>query len=733
MGIPSWASVLASAPHVDFGYAFGTPHRLTVAPPDSGDKTLVDCEPGKVTLSWSYDTLMNFPVANFLGPQTQWKLVFQPVIDGRKAEHSTWSRLGGWMPGVKAEFADASVQTTFEVIGGQRGTLVRVTFANLDASVSHRASVECGVPGNWRGVMPAFVDSGLAENARDALIAGWMARADRVLVGAVGGDEYPLAANVLSPTVNLRPGESRVIWFVRPYRIYESMLPELRSRDWAAEFEEAKSVWGKLIGRASRVEIPDEGVRRAYYAGLADIFIMREPLPGDYIGTLAGTELYRSTNPVEPALAGICLDQAGLSMEAIDGYRIALDMQNFDGCWAESNGWTRTGWMVAGFKSWFVMEHFRMTRDRAFLENVYPRMLASSRWQERARQRTRQLVDGRKPVNYGLLPRGMGDAGLKNDGSFYGVFIPHNIWAVHADAMALEAAGVLGREAEAEELRVNLETARRDLIATIREGAIKEDGDEWIPGVAGKTSGSRWGALNAAFPTRLLAPDDPLIIGTIRKMETRMSPGGIPIHMGWMEDGLWVAISLDNLGETHLMRGNGDAAARYLYATLNHGTPLYSWCEERGPEPGSAKTLGDRQHLWTPVAVVRMIRDMLVFEDGATLHLGRGADRSWLGRGPVGGSEFHSHFGRINYSLKMGENGRVMGDVLLTEGRQPGVLRVHVRLPGGRKVESIDDPGARVLEDGEAIEWLAPKAKISFAATLSQGKSKLALPLPKEP
>ena len=101
---------------------------------------------------------------------------------------------------------------------------------------------------------------------------------------------------------------------------------------------------------------------------------------------------------------------------------------------------------------------------------------------------------------------------------------------------------------------------------------------------------------------------------------------------------MWVAITLDNVAEVHLARGNGDAAVRYLYATLNHATPLYTWCEERGQEPGTAKCSGDRQHLWTPVAVVRAIRDSMVMEDGDGLQLALGPHASWLASGqPVGG------------------------------------------------------------------------------------------------
>lgn len=706
-------------PRVDFSYAFATPHRVTVAPPDSGDKTLVDCEPGKVTLSWSYDNLLSFPVANFFGPTTQWKLVLRPSIDGRKAETSTWRRLDGWLPALACEYPHPTVPATMAVIGGERAAIVRVEFHNRDPHAAHVASVECGVPGNWRGVTPAFVDPGLAQNAPDALIAGWMARADRVLVAALGGENYPLSANTLAPTVTLAPGETKVLWFVRPYRVYESMLPELRRRDWAQEFADARETWTRLINRTVRLDLPDEGVRDSYYAGLADIFIMREPLPGDYLGILPGTELYRCTNPIEAAIASIALDQAGLPVEAAEGYRIALDAQNYDGCWSETQGWVRGCWFSSGFKCWFIMEHFRLTRDRDFLANVFPRMLASSRWQERARQRTRRLDHGAKPLNYGLLPRGMGDGGLKNDDSLYGVFIPHNIWAVYADQQTLQAANELGLTADAAELRPIYDTARTDLLDTIHRGAIAEDGYRWIPGVAGKTSGSRWGALNATFPTNLLPRDDALIAGTIRKMESRISPGGLPMHTGWMENGMWVAIALDNLAETLLLRGDGDAAAKYLYATLNHATPLYSWCEERGPDPGATQTTGDRQHLWTPVAVVRLLRDSLVFEDGTTLHLAPGADRSWLARGALGGSGFRTHFGPVSYKLTWDDALRqVHGTVTLTPGRESATLRVHVRLPAGRKVAAVDHPAARVLADGETIEWTAPPAQFAFTATL---------------
>ncbi len=99
-------------------------------------------------------------------------------------------------------------------------------------------------------------------------------------------------------------------------------------------------------------------------------------------------------------------------------------------------------------------------------------MAASSRWQEKQRQGTRVLKDGQKPVNYGLMPRGMGDCGLMDDKDMNGIFLPHNIWAVYADRLSVEAAQLLGREADLPELQKIYDTGREDLLRALDAGAM---------------------------------------------------------------------------------------------------------------------------------------------------------------------------------------------------------------------------------------------------------------------
>lgn len=701
---------------VDYAYAFGTPHRLTVGLPESSNKTLLDASADMLRIAWTYDDLTRFPLAIFATPATTWAMQVRASVDGAPLAATDWRRKDGWIPALEMTFANAMGQVHLHVGGGASAAVTCIELINTD-SEPHNIVLSAAVEGGWGGYNPRWVN---AQWEADHLLAGWRERADRVIILGLGADACTAPApSTLQMSWEVAAGATRRAWLVRPYAAYAEDVPALRTRDWETEYNMAIAAWQTLRAQAARISVPDAGVEQAFYACFADLYIMREPLADGYVGGTPGTEMYRANNPVEVGLVAVALDQLSLHDDAARGYAVSLAQQGADGDWNDPQGWAHHFWSSAGFKSWAVMTHYRTTGDRNYLQQVYPRMLASTRWQEGMRASTRVLEDGVRPFTFGLMPRGMGDAGLMNDDDFYGVYLPHNIWSVYADRLTVEAAEALGRTEDVAELRRIYETALADLRLALDAGAIAEDDYRWIPAVAGKTSGSRWGALNAAFPCEILPVDDPLITGTMRKIESRISPGGIPIHTGWMPDGMWVAITLDNLAETLLWRNEGDAATDYLYATLNHATPLITWCEERGQQPGTPDCAGDRQHLWTPVAVVRYLRDALLMEQGDTLHLARGVARDWL-RGPVGIANGGSCFGALSYSLTLDEATQTLrGAITLAPGSIVPTLVVHARLPHGWRVISLSGaPAGTIAKDGETISWPQARGAWEFSAVV---------------
>jgi hypothetical protein len=357
-------------------------------------------------------------------------------------------------------------------------------------------------------------------------------------------------------------------------------------------------------------------------------------------------------------------------------------------------------------------------------------MVMNARFQESQRLKSRVLVNGSRPLTYGMMPRGMGDGGLNDGADLYGVFYMHNIWAVYADSLTLWAAKVLNRPEYINELEAIYHKGRNDLVTAMERGKITEpDGTEWLSASPGKVGGSRWGILNVLYPTGILPNGNKLVEGTLKYVERNMSIGGIHVHTGWQKDGMWVALSLDNFAEAYLYRRETEKASKLLYATINHGTPFYTWCEERGQEPGSTTTSGDLEHLWTPVALVRYIREALVLEDGDSLHLALGADSIWVNSHKnIGVEDAPSPFGKISYTYRYDSTqARIIGKLKFTRsyGKKFTVV-LHTGIKEGLLLSGVTKHSkASIGKDRKSLYWDSPEGEINFeAAVQSNSKNK---------
>jgi hypothetical protein len=722
--------------HTDFPFAFAPPHRLTVARPDSADKTLVDVWPDRIRLSWSFEDLGRFHPMIYALPLVAWEYDVTVWLGDQPVSATSWTRRAGWLPHAEVTFAQTGFVARLELVGGATAMIgrFRASGGGPDQTVRLSAVKRPAPPPQGADWSEAAVPSAVIarghpggynvawarpEATANLLVAGYGERADRIVMLGIGAHRFerrgPAELHMVWSLDDTTPSEG---WMIRPYDALLSDVPDLVKTDWESEVLAAEREWLDILRPAMRPLIPDERVDRTFRACLADIFVMREPLPDGTIVTTPGTEAYRAPNTGEAAFAMIALDQVGLHDAAAAGFELPIANQSDAGDWADPTGWMHTMWCCSGFKSWAIMTHYLLTRDRDYLARVFPRMLASTRWQEAQRATTRAGDGKERPLTHGLMPRGMGDCGLREGDDIWGVFLPHNIWAVYADRLTAEAARVLDRGDDAIEADRHAERALADLAVCLDRGAIEDAaGYRWIPGSPGRVSGSRWGALNVAYPCRVLGSHDPLVNGTVTHVLRNMSPGGIPMNMGWMQDGMWVAIALDNLAEVLLERDEGAAGTALLHAVIDHATPFTTWCEERGPEPGTARTSGDRQHLYTPVSVVRYLRDALVMERSDAIHLGLGIDPTWLGPSlPVGVRGAPSAFGHVSYELRMAESGDRLEGWLDIEPWDAGAAVVlHIPLLRGRQVERIEaGDGGRADPTAATISWDSLRGRTDF-------------------
>ena len=703
---------------VNFFYSFAPPHRLTVAMPDHSSKTLLDCENGKLSMLWTYKDLKFLPYDSSNPIIANWKVQMQPKINGIFCERSFWNRKKGYLPVLENFYETEKVSILLEVVGASNAAIVKITLQNKSAEDQEIQLPWVSTEGN-RGYNPGWIDE---TKDSDCLLAGWRAPANQILILGIGADDYPIEVNKttqLNMNFILKPNETKTAWLIRPYKKYDSDIEKLRKEDWNVQFNKACNAWIELLKPVTKIIVPDERVCNAYYAGICDIFIMREPIGGGFLTIVPGTNIYRSgPNPLEPAIATVALDQAGLHDDAVKGFSLNWSLQEENGDWTEPGGWGHLMWASSGYKAWSLMEHFLHTRDTLFLQENYHLLVASSRWQHKERQKTRTMKNTNS-LTYGLMPRGMGDCGLMDGNSIYGYFYSHNIWAVFADSLSYCAAKILDKKEDEKEMKQIYKQAKFDLLMSMKKGAIKEkDEVSWLASTPGKKGGSSWGLMSAIFPTSLLSPHDSLMSGTIKHYTTNVSPGGLHLHTGWQWDGMWAAISLNDYAEAYLVRGESDKANELLYAVLNHGTPLYSWCEERGKFPNTIKKYGDLQHLWTPIATVRFIRDMLIMEDRQTLHLARGINREWLYSGKkIGVEKASSYFGDVSYQLSFDkEKSKLSGTILLESDLMflSNEIILHCPLPNGLKISKTSN--GSIINNGSDIMFKMNNNVISFEA-----------------
>ena len=660
---------------VDFAFSFATPHRITLSRPASSKKALVDVMPEGIVLKYSNDSCKNsYPLT--------WRILnidvetFMNVsVDGETIDFDSWHRHESGAPYLFVRGSKNGVSVTVSAIATKSGYVIK-TDARNSSSEGREVHIQFALTNLGHVSNKGWVDG--VNN--DILLAMSKGRADKVIALGCGADDYlmyrftdegtidrppmsnesfklqPHSKKKITPYLHLSAEEEKCSYIYLPYDAYFKDKESLKAIDFESEISAALDEWKRHLSRSAKFDIPDEGMKHVLNSCIADIFVMREKTgKGGRYAINCGTDVYRSSNSYEPTLAERLIESLGYVREAASDMNVYFEAQNDDGCWASERCWEHEMWGAPYFKASLAYHHYSLSEDRDFLEKIYERMYRSSIFNRDARRSTR---NAERAFERGLMPRGMGDSGLQNGGDFYGVYYPPNFLTVAADMITLKCARILGKIEDIPILEELISEAREALLKSVRENAVKEDGYIRIPAIAGIPENSTFGCLFGYYPTGLLSADDPLITGTVNYIESKQkSEGGLPMGTGWLRDGIWVAMALDNFAAAYLRMGKVREAREYLYPAANHASPLVTWCEERGNEAGATKKTGDPQHLWTPLSIGAYMVDALFMDrdDGYTLFAGILPE--WLDEGAVGVRGLRTSLGKTNLSIKKTQNG----------------------------------------------------------------------------
>jgi len=236
----------------------------------------------------------------------------------------------------------------------------------------------------------------------------------------------------------------------------------------------------------------------------------------------------------------------------------------------------------------------------------------------------------------------------------------------------------------------------------------------------------------AVFPAGLFSPTDPLVTGLLTRME-RSERQGLPTNVAWLgQSGVWPGETM-SIAETYLLRGGVAKLAELLVAVLDHSYTTKVWKEEIRVD----KTLptacnkwtpsqeqitdqtgtGDMPEAWAHGNLVVLLRDMLLREEGNTLHLLSGISPAWIGVG----EKISMHDaptmlgGKISYTLNYTRAGQMTLDVSLLAS--PPDVVVHFPLAKGQVITSTRVNGKPVAVAGSTLKLAGVTAPLNVEIT----------------
>ncbi|MHB0878822.1 MAG: hypothetical protein ACYC5O_22510, partial [Anaerolineae bacterium] len=542
------------------------------------------------------------------------------------------------------------------------------------------------------------------------------------------------AGNTAVYEVALAPGEFHCIVAKVPFITIdrEGELAALRALSYEEQRAKVADFWRRRVAEGMQITVPNDDLNRFHRAHLTHMLIINDREPGAERRAPRCGGFHYGNFPDEGIMCTTDLDRRGYAREAEQCLEIMAHYQGtvplpgdfetqfgvlYGSNGYETGGYNRgQGWAMFGFA-----EHYRYTRDRAWLQRVAPVLVKACDWVTHERRRTMTALtpggEGR-PIHYGFLP-----AGSLEDVHDYWHWLSSNAyasWGFSGIAWALADIG----HPEAARLQAEAGAFAQDLMAGFNESRSRSpvvrlaDGS-WVPYYPPRLErrGRDFGWLREVLEgsmgllvAGLIPVTDPAAQWIVDDFEDNLYlsrrygyPGTMPDFDAsrWFD---WGGFSMQSNLLLHpavyLWRDEVKPFLRTFFngfcSTFYPDTVM---CSEHDL-PTLAEWAGDHFKTSDEANVTYYLRLMLIEERGDDLVLGKALPREWLEHGKtVKVERALTYFGEMGYELRsfVGE-GRIEADVDLPTRNPPARAILRLRHPE-------QAPIVRVTIDGE--EWAA--------------------------
>lgn len=419
--------------------------------------------------------------------------------------------------------------------------------------------------------------------------------------------------------------------------------------------------WEELLKRGAVIGVPEEKPSLTYYASVIYNFIGRD-------GTVIkpGEGFYDEFYLRDGAFQTHALDLAGFHSEAKESLVHFLKYQKPDGQFVSQQGELDGN----GQALWALYAHYALTGDAIWLNDSYPAATKAVSWLQRSRQ---QKVPFDSPY-FGILYASIADG--ENLMQTPKHIVGYDFWNLRGVDCVARMAEALGKKNEANEYRQLFQTYRECI-----ENALKKAGADWFPPTY-EGVGTSWGNLTMLHPRRVFDPWDERVTRTLDRVRAGFVEG--TIRWGEEEKKVIHPYMSTYVTNSEVIRGEQDKAIDHFYHFLAHTTSTHGFPE--GVHFETRTAWGDTvPHIWAAAQYMILLRNMLLREDGDTLHLLSAVPTAWLRPGKkIVLLRAPTAFGEVDLALNSVEGGC---DVVFSHPKRTKPKQVIFHVPSGVTVK----------------------------------------------
>jgi hypothetical protein len=549
------------------------------------------------------------------------------------------------------------------------------------------------------------------------------------------------STNGLAWTVPLAAHETKSIILKLPYLplIKPSEAAALAALKFVREQRNTAEYWRAILNRSANLITPEPDLTDFYRAVAGHLLINCETEPGSNRRFARVGSFRYGVYPNESSMMILDLDRRGyhqVAEECLDTWlhyqgtaRMPGDFDSTNGILYGASGYEAGGYNQGqGWVLWTLAQHFRFTRDKAWLLRVAPNVVAGSDWIIHETARTANRPD----LGNGLLP-----PGDLEDITDWWTWLSTSCYTwrgLDGAAWALEQI----HDPNAPRIRAAADAYHANLVnhflsASALSPVVHLHNGTAVPQIPsyaqcrGRSFGWIRQTLEGAMHLLITRAIDPKSIRATWILEDYEDNLFLSDHYGYHVDnfdkewfdrgGMSMQACLLLTPDVYLCRDDVKQALRATFNAfaLNHFPDVHMNAEHALPQMGD--WLGDVYKSSDEANVCGWLREIFVREDGDVLLVGQAVPRDWLKPGRTCGIENTvTYFGNASILYQGGSNS-ITAKLRAPTRNPPREIHVRFRTPEEQPLTSVTVNG-KAWKNVDA-NWVIIPGNISHATIIA--------------